>query len=70
MSRLIVEIEGSDIDRTSGRADQFWRNKYASSLRMIADCVQTGRTEGEINAGELRGSYCLEPTTDEAADAA
>jgi hypothetical protein len=70
MSRLIVEINGPDINRaTSGRADQFWRNKFASSLRLIAESVQAGRTEGEIDVGDLAGSYRLE-ATDEAADAA
>jgi hypothetical protein len=67
-SRFIVEISAPDIDRTSGRADQFWRNKLASSLRTIADCVQTGRTAGKIDAGELHGNYELVP--DETADAA
>ncbi len=70
MSRLRVELEGPDINRAmSGWADQFWRNKYASSLRQIADCVQTGRLEGEIDAGELQGSYRFE-TNDEPAAAA
>jgi hypothetical protein len=69
MSRLIVEIEAPDLDRSSGRADQFGRNKFAAALRLIADSVQTGRLEGEITAGELQGRYCLE-ATDEAADAA
>jgi len=69
-SRFIVEIEAPDIDRTSGRAAQYGRNKFAAALRLIADCMQTGRTEGEINAGELQGSYRLEMAADETADAA
>ncbi len=71
MTRLTVVIEAVDWDdRVVGRSDQFRRNAFADALRLIASRVQLGAGEGEINAGELQGSYRMElpsATVDEAA---
>jgi hypothetical protein len=70
--KLLVALEAVDWDdRVVGHAENYRRNKFAAALRLIADRVQTGGTEGEIDAGELQGSYRLElPSSEPAADAA
>jgi hypothetical protein len=71
MTKLLIAITAASWQPTSSRhMDQSRRNQIGATLRLVADRLQQGQSDGTFSDPELETVFRLESAADNTADAA